>query len=94
MSKCQLIQGDCLVELQKLIDDGVKVDLVLTDPPYNVSAKNKTSKVRELKGRKPMNYYYGDWDNMERQEFLDFTKNWLNLCVNLLKEGGGNCFFF
>ena len=32
----KLIQGDCLEEMQKLIDDGVKVDMVLTDPPYGV----------------------------------------------------------
>ena len=38
MSKCQLIQGDCLEEMDKLIDDGVKVDLVLTDPPYGTTA--------------------------------------------------------
>ena len=31
---CTLIQGDCLEVMQDLIDDGVKVDLVLTDPPY------------------------------------------------------------
>lgn len=31
---CRLINGDCIEEMQKLIDDGVKVDLVLTDPPY------------------------------------------------------------
>ena len=33
---CTLIHGDCLVEMQKLIDDGVKVDLILTDPPYGI----------------------------------------------------------
>ena len=38
MSKCQLIQGDCLVEMDKLIDEGVKVDMVLTDPPYGTTA--------------------------------------------------------
>ena len=90
----RLINGDCLEEMDKLIDEGVKVDLILTDPPYNVSAKNKSTKVRELKGRKPMNYYYGDWDNMERQEFLDFTKQWFSLCVNLLREGGAIISFF
>ena len=37
MSKCQLIQGDCLVEMDKLIDEGVKVDMVLTDPPYGAT---------------------------------------------------------
>ena len=30
----RLIQGNCLEELPKLIDEGVKVDLILTDPPY------------------------------------------------------------
>ena len=34
MSKCQLIQGDCLEEMDKLIMEGQKVDLILTDPPY------------------------------------------------------------
>ena len=30
----KIIQGDCLIEMQKLIDKGVKVDLIVTDPPY------------------------------------------------------------
>ena len=34
---CTLIQGDCLEELDKLILDGIKVDLVLIDPPYNIN---------------------------------------------------------
>ena len=38
MSEVKLIQGDCLIEMQKLIDDGVKVDMVLTDPPYGTIA--------------------------------------------------------
>lgn len=31
---CTLIHGDCLEEMNKLIDESVKVDLILTDPPY------------------------------------------------------------
>ena len=34
MSDYELINGDCIKEMQKLIDDGVKVDLIVTDPPY------------------------------------------------------------
>lgn len=34
MSDVKLIQGDCLNIMQDLIDDGVKVDMILTDPPY------------------------------------------------------------
>lgn len=33
-----LIHGDCLEVMQDLIDDNVKVDMVLTDPPYNITA--------------------------------------------------------
>lgn len=33
----KLIQGDCLEVMRDLADDGVKVDLVLTDPPYGTT---------------------------------------------------------
>lgn len=36
---CTLIHGDCLKEMKKLIDEDVKVDLVLTDPPYGTNEK-------------------------------------------------------
>ena len=38
MTDFNLIQGDCIEEMQKLIDDDVKVDLILTDPPYGTTA--------------------------------------------------------
>lgn len=34
----ELIQGDCLAEMDKLIERGVKVDMILTDPPYGTTA--------------------------------------------------------
>jgi len=34
----KLYNGDCLEIMQKLIDDGVKVDMILTDPPYGTTA--------------------------------------------------------
>ena len=33
----KLINGDCLEEMKKLIDEGVKVDLILTDLPYGTT---------------------------------------------------------
>ena len=33
-----LIQGDCLEEMDRLIKEGVKVDAVITDPPYGTTA--------------------------------------------------------
>lgn len=32
-----IIQGDCLQEMDKLITTGVKVDMILTDPPYGTT---------------------------------------------------------
>ena len=37
MSKCTLIHGDCLEEMDKLIMGWQKVDLILTDPPYGTT---------------------------------------------------------
>ena len=37
MSDVKLFQGDCLEVMPKLADDGVKVDLVLTDVPYGTT---------------------------------------------------------
>ena len=35
MEKVELILGDCIEEMQRLIDNGVKVDLTVTSPPYD-----------------------------------------------------------
>lgn len=34
---CRLIQGDCIDTMKQLIKEGVKVDLILTDPPYAIT---------------------------------------------------------
>ena len=34
----KIYQGDCLEVMDKLIEEGVKVDMVLTDPPYGTTA--------------------------------------------------------
>jgi len=38
MSNTQLIHGDCLEEMDKLIEEGVRVDAIITDPPYGTTA--------------------------------------------------------
>jgi len=30
----ELINGDCLAVMDKMIQEGIKVDAVITDPPY------------------------------------------------------------
>jgi site-specific DNA-methyltransferase (adenine-specific) len=38
MSIVKLYQGDCLEVMDKLIADGIKVDAIITDPPYGTTA--------------------------------------------------------
>lgn len=38
MSEYKLINGDCIKEMQKLIDKDIKVDLILTDLPYGTTS--------------------------------------------------------
>ncbi len=51
--KCQ----DCKIYLKSIPDNFV--DLIIIDPPYNVSKKNS---VIRMKDRKSVNYDFGDWD--------------------------------
>lgn len=34
----RLINGDCLIEMDKLIEEGIKVDAIICDPPYGTTA--------------------------------------------------------
>ena len=38
MSKIELYHGDCLEVMDRLIEQGVKVDAIITDPPYGTTA--------------------------------------------------------
>ena len=38
MCNIKLIKGDCLEQMDKLIEKGIKFDLILTDPPYGTTA--------------------------------------------------------
>lgn len=37
MANIRLYHGDCLEVMQTLINEDVKVDLILTDPPYGTT---------------------------------------------------------
>ena len=93
----KIINADCMDILKQLPDKCI--DLVLTDPPYNISQKNfcvdrSKAKSAIMRRKKPLNYDFGEWDNMERQEFLDFTRDWLLQCIRVLRDGGTLISFF
>ena len=69
----KLINGDCIQVMQDLIKDGVKVDLILTDPPYG------TIKGMNLDG---WGNCTTDWDNQLPTEEI------FKYCEKLLRVNG------
>jgi len=52
----KIYNGDCLDVMRYLINNGTKVDAVITDPPYNISRKNNFTTM----GRSGIDF--GEWD--------------------------------
>lgn len=75
----QLLQGDCINVMTSLIKDKVKVDAIITDPPYNISKENNFS---TMKNAKRQGVDFGEWD----KGFDLFA--WIDVADKLLKDGG------
>lgn len=85
----KIIRGDCISEMKKLPD--ASVDLVIADPPYNLSKGNSltwdnSKKLNGMGGN--WNKVMVDWDNMTFQDYWDFTQAWLIEAKRVLKPTG------
>ncbi len=89
-----IINGDCLEEMKKLIDDGVKVDAVVTDPPYHLTSITerfgKEGSAPAQHGtdgafaRASRGFMGKEWDGGD----IAFRAETWALCFELLKSGG------
>lgn len=89
-----IIHGDCLEEMKKLIDDGVKVDAVVTDPPYHLASITerfgKEGSAPAQHGtdgafaRASRGFMGKEWDGGD----IAFRAETWALCFELLKAGG------
>ena len=75
---CKLIHGDCLKEMMKLADDGVKVDMICTDPPYLMNYKTNRRKDKTHDFCKPI----------ANDTNLELIKDIMPLLFELLNQGG------
>lgn len=87
----QVVQGDCLELMKKLPDNSV--DLIVTDPPYNISQENnlsrKTLNSKLQKRNTDIVLNFGEWDIFDsEQDYFQFTENWFKECVRVLKPKG------
>jgi len=84
--KLTLIQGDCIKVLPTLPDESV--DLVLTDPPYNIS--KETVPIYDTRGKKGKRIIQinAEWDKFSDEEFLQMMFNFIDEVKRILKPSG------
>lgn len=84
-----LYNTDALHQLKKFKDESI--DLIVTDPPYNISNENKITR----KETTDINMDFGKWDHFETEEdFIEFTNSWFFDCMRILKKEGWMYVFF
>ena len=69
---------DCISTINRMIDDNFKVDMVITSPPYNTSAKNNTKPRDENTDISKLDHHFrydGYNDCMSNDEYIDFIIN-------------------
>jgi DNA modification methylase len=81
----QLYNGDCLEVMDRLIEEGVKVNAIITSPPYNLGGDFHTF----VNGKRVT---YGDYgvynDNQDEQDYQNFQINFLEKAYNVLSDYG------
>ena len=77
----KLYNGDCLEVMDKLIEEGVKVNCIITDPPYMIAKKNNFHTM----GRAGIDF--GEWDKN-----VDLF-SWLDRIPKLLDKNGSVVIF-
>ena len=94
------IQGDCLFVADQIKDSSI--DLLLTDPPYNISedgaqpvwidketGKNKTN----IHNQKFSESFEHNWDEVEHDVFLSQINDWAKLWFKKVRKGGSFAVF-
>ena len=74
----KLIQGDCLEVMDNLIEQGIKVDAIITSPPYNIGKMHSN----ELQ----FGTYKGN--DMKEVDYQKWQVEFLNKCYEILKDDG------
>jgi site-specific DNA-methyltransferase (adenine-specific) len=83
----EVILGDCFDILEKI--DSNSIDLILTDPPYNISRESNFKKNSENKKFNNISIDFGDWDQKEINLDKIFFES-----KRILKKGGTIIIFY
>ncbi len=90
MTKTILYNDDCSVAMKKIGTD--TVNLILTDPPYNLGVfmKNRDTNLHKMRDN-----FFGaaGWDNMEYEEWISAMDNFFAESARVIKKGGSMIVF-
>lgn len=86
----QIYNGDCIKEMKKIRDN--TVDLVVTDPPYNLGnfMKNRDTNLAKMRDN-----FFGaaGWDNLEFEDWERSMDAFLEQTARIMKKGGSIIIF-
>ena len=85
MSVINLYNDNC-IEAMKSIGDNT-IDLIITDPPYNLG---NFMKDRDTNLKKMRDNFFGDagWDNMDFSEWSESMEQFFGSAARVMKKGG------
>lgn len=85
-----LIKGNCVETMSNLKDNSV--DLIVTDPPYNLGnfMRNRATNLKKMR-----NNFFGDagWDDLEFQDWIEHMDSFFEQSQRILKKGGSIIMF-
>lgn len=90
MSKIELYNDDCIVAMDNL--RAKSIDLIVTDPPYNLGSFMKT---RDTNLKKMRDNFFGaaGWDDMGFEEWEKSMESFFELSSRVMKKGGSMIVF-
>lgn len=86
----QLFNADCLDAMKNLEDSSI--DLVLTDPPYNLGKfmENRDTNLAKMRD----NFFCAaGWDNLSYEQWKDSMESFLSECSRVMKKGASMIMF-
>lgn len=88
MSEIALFNGDCLEVMDILINNGVKVDAIITSPPYNMNLRimkgKYISRCRNKNHKQEFSTKYDSYDDdLSMEDYYQFQKAFINKSLKI-----------
>jgi len=78
----KIYNQDCIEGMKTIPNE--KIDLVVTDPPFAINFKAKKANYNRTSSRVLSGY-----NEITKENYYEFTLNWMSQCFRILKESGG-----